>query len=117
MTTPKQYAEILDQLLEEVGEEDTEKAIGAFADLLKKSNDLRLADKIIEEYRNQGVKRVYVTSARQLSGEMKEELRKLGDIEKKIDKSLVGGVKIRIADTLIDGSIKSTLENLKAKLS
>ncbi len=37
-------------------------------------------------------------------------------IEKKIDSSLIGGLKLKINDLVYDGSIKSRLENLKRRL-
>lgn len=116
MITAKQYAEILNQFLEEVGEEDVNKAIKAFIGLLKKNNDLRLADKIIEEYQNAGIKQVRVTSAKRISESAKKELQKLGDVKEGVDTSLIGGIKIRIGDTFIDGSIRQTLENLRSTL-
>lgn len=115
MITPKQYSEIFDELLEEVGEEKENEAIGSFVGLLKKNSDLRLADKIIEEYQRMGAKRVRVTSARALPEMLKKELKRFGEVEEKIDPSLIGGAKVRVEDTLIDGSVKNILARLKSK--
>lgn len=38
------------------------------------------------------------------------------EVESKIERSLIGGIKIKINDLVYDGSIKGRLENLKQKL-
>jgi F-type H+-transporting ATPase subunit delta len=38
------------------------------------------------------------------------------EIKQKIDRNLIGGVVLKVDDTLIDGSIKRQLENLKDTL-
>ena len=37
-------------------------------------------------------------------------------IEEKIDKSLIGGIVIKIGDSVIDGSLKNKLKQLKREL-
>jgi F-type H+-transporting ATPase subunit delta len=39
------------------------------------------------------------------------------ELKKKIDESLIGGVTIKVDDTLIDASVKSQLDKLKNTLS
>ena len=38
------------------------------------------------------------------------------EVESKIERSLIGGIKVKINDLVYDGSIKGRLENLKAKM-
>jgi F-type H+-transporting ATPase subunit delta len=38
------------------------------------------------------------------------------DVEKKIDDSIIGGVVVRVDDTLIDVSVKTQLSNLNKEL-
>lgn len=113
MDKPQQYSQILYKLLEQTKEENFGEAIKAFINLLKKNNDLKLADKITEEFLSYGEKEVYIESALSLSDKIKKEFEKMGKVREKIDKSLIGGIKVRIGDTLMDGSVKGELEKLK----
>ncbi|KMY68621.1 hypothetical protein AAU61_03030 [Desulfocarbo indianensis] len=78
--------------------------------------------KLLDEAR--GITRAEVTSASALKD---EEIQKLKDslkavagrdvqIEVKEDPSLIGGLKARIGDLVLDGSVKSQLESLKDSL-
>ncbi len=69
--------------------------------------------------------RALVTSARPLSGEQQERLQKLlaaqtgKDVvlEAKVDASLIGGVTTQLGSTVMDGSIRTQLERLRATLA
>lgn len=117
MGKSQQYAQILHKLLKETKEDNLDEAIKVFADFLKKNNDLKLADKIMEEFLSYKEKKVYIESAFPLSDDAKKEFKKFGEIEEKIVKSLIGGVRVRIGDTLIDGSINGKLEKLKLAMN
>lgn len=78
----------------------------------------------VKEYKKIGV--AYVTTPLELSEDQKKAVRqKLLDttgylsmeISYIIDKSLIGGMVIRIGDRVVDSSIKSKLEELKKELS
>lgn len=74
--------------------------------------------------REQGLVHADVTSATQLSSgfydRLKAELEKLTGkkiaLRQSEDASLIGGVVVRIGDTVIDGSLKSRLDSLKQRL-
>lgn len=117
MDSAKQYAEILHELLEQTKEDNLDEVIKVFANLLKKNNDLKFADKIIENFLSYKEKEIYIESAFPLSDNAKKEFKKFGEIKEKINKSLIGGIKIRIDDTLIDGSVNGKLENLKMAMN
>ncbi len=66
---------------------------------------------------------LFVTSAQELSqsdlGVIKKSLQKtypIREVVSQIDPSLLGGVKFKISDTLIDLSVKSKLEQLKGAI-
>lgn len=72
----------------------------------------------------QGKQRVQVTSAMDLSDDQKERIRQmLNDklpfepiIEAKTDPTLIGGIVIRVADTIYDSSVKTRMKQLREKL-
>ena len=120
--TPRNYAIILYELISELKEENLDKTVRVFVGMLKKNNDLILGGKIIREFEDYqkekiGIKKIYITSGKELSEGFKKELALLGEVKGKVDSSLIGGVKIMIGDTLIDGSISTRLEKLKLTMT
>jgi len=90
---------------------------------------LRLLDQIVREYRimaeeSRGIALVQVISARPLSPPAEEALRqglerKLGRrvrMESTVDPALVGGVQVKIGDTLYDGSVRGQLRRLQERM-
>lgn len=78
----------------------------------------------IKEYKNIGI--AYVTSALELTAEQKKAIEKklletagYADMEMhySVDKSLIGGLVIRIDDRVVDSSVKRQLERMSAALS
>jgi len=97
-----------------------------FAELLMKKQKLKQADsilKIFEEYSKQqaGIKDIEIHSARELNNEMVEKIKKYFGKEVnavlKIDKEMIGGIKVKYEDLILDGSIKTQLKQLKNQLS
>lgn len=77
----------------------------------------------IEEY--QGTGRIQVISAAELKSFQKKKIREIMikttgyqklEIQYAIDPSLIGGMKIRLKDRVIDSSIKSRLERMQSQL-
>lgn len=75
------------------------------------------------EQRN-GQRRVLVTSATELSAKALDSIRNSMAmalstqpiLETRVDPSLVGGLKIRVGDTVYDGSLKTQVKQLRARL-
>ncbi|MCK5084438.1 MAG: F0F1 ATP synthase subunit delta [Candidatus Pacebacteria bacterium] len=124
--TPKQYAISLYESTKKVDKLEIEKRIKKFVDILEKNNDLSLSDKIINEYnkfnRNlRGVSKIEIASNDKLNSEtlnkIIQKFKNQIEIKEKIDKSLIGGMVIKIdEDILIDGSVKRKLEDLKKNI-
>ena len=124
--TPKQYAISLYETTKNVDKFKAEKRIKNFVDILKKNNDLSLADKIKDEYnkyhRNQrNISKIEIDSSNKLNSEMLNKIiqkfKNQIEVEEKINESLIGGIVIKIDNNvLIDGSVKRKLEDLKKKL-
>ena len=78
----------------------------------------------MEQERRSGRRRVSVTSAVVLNGGALESIRNsLRDalhiepiLEAKVDETLVGGLVVRVGDTVYDGSLKTQVKQLRARL-
>lgn len=124
----QQYAQALYDALHETAEKDHEKIIDKFVDILKTNQDLAKYEQIIDTYERldneaRGVLKANVTTAREvkLDKGVIDKLNELAgtklEVEHKVDDSLIGGVVIRMDDTLIDASVKGQLGKLKKSLS
>lgn len=79
----------------------------------------------VQEFeQRQGQRRVQVTSAIELSQQALDSIRNTMAsalstqpiLETRIDPSLLGGMKIRVGDTVYDGSLKTQVKQLRARL-
>jgi F-type H+-transporting ATPase subunit delta len=95
--------------------------------ILAQNGDLGKHEEIDNEFRklkleSQGIKEAEVTLAKeaQMNHTIIEELNKVVkgklEIKQKIDESIIGGVVVRVDDTLIDASVKTQLNNLNQSL-
>ncbi len=97
--------------------------------LLVVRNRLRMFPGLVNEYRqlmdsSQGKVSVEVTSALpleeadmvRLQAELKQNLNKEVSLIPQVDPSLIGGMRIRIGDHVIDGSVRTRLRNLRRSL-
>lgn len=101
-----------------------------FIAVLIQHDRLNMLDEVLTEYRREvnqrlGISEVHVTSARLLEADERR------GIEQKVaemtgtqvqatfheDKSLLGGVVVRVDSTVYDGSVKGRLDRLKAQLA
>ena len=123
--TPKQYAQSLFMALSDKEEKDRNALLDNFVNLLVRNNNLRLSSQIFQELKKldlekRGIKEVVVLSARDL-GKFEEEVIKNNlkrllntevELTKEVDETLVGGVKIKIDDQVIDATVKNYLQQL-----
>jgi F-type H+-transporting ATPase subunit delta len=124
--TKQQYAQALHEALQESSPKSHDQVIENFIKALKDNGDLGSYEEIISEYENfdkeqREVTEVEVTTAsttinKGLMNELNEIAGKNAELNHKTDDKIIGGVVIRIDDTLIDGSIKNHLETLENKL-
>ena len=100
-----------------------------FLDFLLSRKQLALLGKVLSEWEKiaeekEGILRAQVRAARALSSQEKEHLRdrltrwsgKKVRLEIREDPGLIGGVKVRLGDWALDGSVKHQLEILKRRL-
>jgi F-type H+-transporting ATPase subunit delta len=128
--TAHQYAKTLHESLQDTNAKDHDKVLDNFAEALALNNDLSMFPEISEEYErldkaSKGITLAEVTSAKPLDKatekEVLDRLNKIArgkvELKKKIDENVLGGVVIRMEDTLIDASVKKSLEDLKNNLA
>jgi len=125
--TSEQYAQALLDAVSETAPKDHDKVLENFAKVLLQNGDLDRYDEIEKEYhrlclKQQGVREAEVTFAREMeiNRDMLDILNKAvgGKVEfkKKIDENLIGGMVVRVDDTLLDASVKTQLDNLNRSL-
>ena len=125
--TPKDYAQALYDSLHETNPKDHDVVLDNFVKILSQAGDLGKYEAIEKEFKllemkQQGISEAKVTVARDVeinSGLMKSLNEIIGnkvEIKKQVDAGIVGGVVVRVDDTLIDASIKTQLENLNQEL-
>lgn len=117
---------VLEAVLEKM---EAPKVIQVFLLLLFDKGRIHFLPGILEYYNKladeaQGIVRADLTSAAELSSEMYEQIRaalsKLTGkevlLEARQDKSLIGGIVTRIGDFVLDGSVRTQLQNMRESL-
>lgn len=128
--TAQQYAKTLFESLQDTSPGDHEKVLDNFVEALVMNNDVKMFEDISLEFEKldkgkKGIRIAEVTSAQPLEKhtekEIVEQLNKMVgssvELKKKIDERILGGVVIKVDDTLIDASVKKSLEELKNDLA
>ncbi len=117
------YAQALYEAVHEVRPEDHDKVLENFVAILNQNGDMAMYEQIETEYKKidgaaHGIKQVEITSAHPIDtkGLIKDLNKIIGEkmeVREKIDKDIIGGVVVRVDDTLIDASVRNSLNNLK----
>ena len=138
--SPKQYAQALCDLTKGKDKQVINSVVSKFAKELSVNNQLNLLDNIIKKFsgiwnERNGIVEAEIVSARELENsqvsKVKNYIKKKYNVKKvvlsakggfayvgqnKIDKSLKGGIIIKVGDEVIDGSVARRLRELKAGL-
>ncbi len=128
--TAKQYALSLYEAVDGKSSAQAKVMIAKLVELLAEKNLLAKADKIAGEFvkiwnEKHGIVEAEVVSAKELNKEtiklLKEYILKLSGakevlVSEKGDKGILGGVIIKYGDKILDGSLKTTLSDLKDNL-
>jgi len=123
----KQYAKALFDAVSETAPKDHDAVLDNFVKILSENGDLGKFGEIDKEFRklklsSQGIKEAEVTTATkaEMNNKIVDEINKaVGgklEINHKVDESLIGGVVVRVDDTLIDASVRTQLNNLNNNL-
>ncbi len=125
--TSQQYAQALFEAISEAGANDQDLVLDNFVKILAQSGDLNKYNEIEKEFHKiemkaKGISEAEVTVARnvEINSSLMNELNKIVgskvEMKKKVDENIIGGVVVRVDDTLIDASVKGQLENLNREL-
>ncbi len=127
----QQYALGLYQLVENTAEDNLAKEVKSFVDFIIANNDYSSINEIISEFSKIWDKEkkeliASVSSVFKLSTESKDViidyLKKKTDsksvrLTEKLDENILGGVVLRYADKIVDGSLKNSLNSLKNNIN
>jgi F-type H+-transporting ATPase subunit delta len=126
----KYLAQVLLDTTDGMGEEVFARSVKDFAQYLEKKGLFSLVDEIISQYtilynKKHNIIEATVTSAKQLPGKTKQELQEALKkkynateiaIKEKLDEEIIGGIKIKIGDTVLDNSLSNSLYQLETQL-
>ena len=122
----RQYAQALYMVTENLKGKDLDEAMIGFVKILAKHHKLKQANNILIEFEKYskeetGVKEIEITSAHELDDKVITKIKKaFGEKVEEVtkqDESIMGGVKVRVGDTILDASLKTQLNRLRQKLS
>jgi F-type H+-transporting ATPase subunit delta len=130
--TSTQYATALFDAVSETNPKDQDKVLDNFVRILAQNGDLGKYDEIEAEFRklklsSQGIKEAEVTIAKKaelnhsIIKELNDVVQATGllsklEVKTRVDESIIGGVVVRVDDTLIDASVRTQLNNLNKNL-
>ena len=121
--TSHQYAQALYEAVHETKDHDV--VLDNFVKVLAQNGDLGKHTEIEAEYhklemKEKGIKEVNVTFAQEHNTKILDDLNKVvngkAEFKTKVDDGIVGGVVVRVDDTLIDASVRMQLSNLNQQL-
>jgi F-type H+-transporting ATPase subunit delta len=123
--TNLQFAKALYEVTKDLPETKISEVIKEFFLVLQKNNKLNKINYIIDEFvkyskKQAGIKTVVVETTYPADQDLLNEIKKVfgpdAEISQIINKNLLGGVKIKVDDTIFDGSLKTQLSKLKQSL-
>lgn len=125
--TVEQYVDALVDAVGQVKPENFDLVIDNLTRVLTQNGDLNKFEGIVAAYEQRlsggaMVQKAEVTTAeagvidKQLADELNRIAGKQLELDEKVDPSLIGGLVLRIDDTIIDASVRGSLEQLRKTL-
>ncbi len=123
--TPKQYAIALHQIVAGLSGKSLDEALKQFVILLARDHKLKQADTIISEFvryskKAEGIAEIEITTVGDLDEKTINKIKSsFGDkVEAtiKVDPNILGGIKIKTEDRILDASLKTQLLKLKESI-
>jgi len=123
--SPKGYGKVLYEITKDEKGKNLEKIVEQVFLLLARDQVLSKINYIIAEFveyakEMSGIVKLEITGARELNpAEVKKISKHFGDkveAETKVDESILGGVKVKSKNTIMDASIRTQINRLKVQL-
>ncbi len=123
--TNKQLAKALYEATGELKGSDLKQVLANFVVLLARSHKLKKSEYIIRDFLHyakaqEGIQEIEITSARELDNKVLAHIKKAfgahTEATVKVDGSLLGGVRIKTEDKILDASLKTQLNKLKLSI-
>lgn len=120
-----QFAKALYEVTKDLPEAKVPEVIKQFFLVLQKNNKLNKVEYVIDEFvkyskKQAGIKTVHVETAHPADQDLLHKIKKIfgqdAEISQTINKNLLGGIKIKVDDTIYDGSLQTQLSKLKQSL-
>ncbi|MEK7624828.1 MAG: ATP synthase F1 subunit delta [Patescibacteria group bacterium] len=124
--SPRDYAVALYESTKDAKGSELKTILKQFTELIFKAGQVRQIEKIIAEYfkyskLQEGITDIEITSARPLTAKLVNEIKKAFgnkvEATEGIDADLIGGVKIKTENKILDASLRHQLQLLKQTLS
>lgn len=125
--SPRQYAELLYELVVNARKAEIPDRVKKFLDILVRGRALAQVSRIIQVFQalvdvRSGIVRLRVTGARKIPHTVYATLLKTLKakelaMEEYVDSDVIGGLKIEIGDRIIDGTVRKQLENMRLALA
>lgn len=123
--TPKIYAIALLKSISGLSEKNLSTTLKNFVALVAREHKLKQMPKIISEFirlakKEEGIQEIKIQSARKLDEKTIEKIKQIFgknvEATNEVDENMLGGVKIKTGDKILDGSLKTQLNKLKQTL-
>src|SRR3989344_110144 len=110
-----QFAKALYEVTKDLPKSHLPETIEQFVLILQKNNKLKKIDYIVEEFINyskkqDGIKNIEVETTRKLEQPILNKIKKIfgkkSEIIQKINKDLLGGIRVKVDDMIYDASLK-----------
>ena len=124
-STPKQYAVALYETVKNLSGKELSTVLKDFVSIIARDHKLKQINKIVEEFirhgkKQEGIVQIEITSARELDEKTIDKIKSnFGDkVEAtiKIDETILGGIKVKTDDKILDGSLQTQLLKLKESI-
>ena len=124
-STNKQLAKALFEATKDLKGNDLKKVLNSFVVILAREHKLKKSNYIIAEYvkyakMGEGIQEIEITTARELDEKTLNHIKKaFGNNTEAtviVDESLIGGIKVKTENKILDASIKTQILKLKQSI-
>lgn len=120
-----QFAKALYQIVKDLPKEKMPEVAKEFLSVLKKNSKLKKIEYILTEFeayakKQSGIKTIELETVHPVENKTLEKIKQIfgkeSEISQTINKEMLGGIKIKVDDTVYDASLKTQLQRLKQSL-